>query len=334
MKQKILAVCDLEEMYALRLTEYIVEKGTIPYILHLFTKPEELERFLARQEVTVLLIGENALQELSSEVPVPNVFVLAEDGRTNKPEYYYINKYQSPEKILGEMLTYIAEKGEEFLITPEQEEKMKVVGIYSPIKRCLQTSFALTMGQIIAGKHRVLYINFEMFSGLEQMLNREFRMDLMDLVYYFKCAREKLILKLPSIVQTINGLDFIPPGQTGPDLQQISGENWLELLQILGQAGQYEYLILDLTDAMVGLFELLSYCDKIYTITRDDGFAMAKIDQYERVLQRNEMDDVVHKTVKCRFPFFKKLPTDLNLLTHGELAGYVREIVRTDLYEQ
>lgn len=334
MKQNILAVCDLEEMYAFRMAEYIVEKGTIPYTLHLFTEPEELKRFLEKQEVGVLLIGESALQKLPSEIPVPNVFVLEEAGREKKSEYCYINKFQSPEKIIGEMLEHMAEKGEIFPTALVQKESMKVIGIYSPIKRCLQTSFALTLGQIIARKHKVLYMNFELFSGLGQMLKREFQADLMDLVYYFQCAREKLTLKLPSMIQNINGLDFIPPGQTGPDLQQISGDNWIELLRVLEQAGEYEYLILDLTDAMNGLFELLSYCDKIYTITRDDGFAMAKIDQYERILQRNEMEDIVQKTVKCRFPFFQKLPADLNLLTHGELAGYVREIVQKDLYEE
>lgn len=334
MKQKILAVCDLEEMYAFRMAEYIVENGIIPYTLHLFTEPEELKRFLDRQEVGALLIGENALQKLPSQLAASNVYVLEEEGGIKKPEYYYINKFQSPDKIIKEMLENMAEKGEVFPVSVTQKGKMKVVGIYSPIKRCLQTSFALTMGQIIAREHKVLYMNFELFSGLEQMLKREFPADLMDLVYYFKCAREKLTLKLPSIIQNINGLDFIPPGQTGPDLQQISGDNWIELLQVLEQNGEYEYLILDLTDAMNGLFELLAHCDKIYTITRDDGFAMAKIDQYERILQRNELEHIVQKTVKCRFPFFQRLPADLNLLTHGELAGYVREIVQKDLYEE
>ena len=85
---------------------------------------------------------------------------------------------------------------------------------------------------------------------------------------------------------------------------------------------------------MSGLFELLEYCDKIYTITKDDGFAMAKIDQYERILQKNALEDIVKKTVKCKFPFFQKLPADFNLLTHGEMAGYVKAIVQDDLYAQ
>ena len=61
---------------------------------------------------------------------------------------------------------------------------------------------------------------------------------------------------------------------------------------------------------------------------------MAKISQYEQILRMNELDEIADKTVKCRFPFFEKLPSDLNLMTHGELAGYVKAIIREDLYEK
>ena len=85
---------------------------------------------------------------------------------------------------------------------------------------------------------------------------------------------------------------------------------------------------------MNGLFELLTHCFKIYTITKDDGFAMAKMKQYEQILQLNDLHDIAGKTVKCRFPFFEKLPSDLSLMTHGELAGYVKAIIQEDLYEK
>lgn len=108
----------------------------------------------------------------------------------------------------------------------------------------------------------------------------------------------------------------------------------MELLGTIESIGDYEYLILDLTDGMNGLFELLAHCHRIYTITRDDGFAMAKMSQYEQILRMNERDDIAEKTVKCRFPLFEKLPSDLNLMTHGELARYVKAIIQEDLYEE
>ena len=96
--------------------------------------------------------------------------------------------------------------------------------------------------------------------------------------------------------------------------------------------GQYEYIILDLDDGINGLFDLLKQCYKIYTITKDDNFAIAKMNQYEQMLKLEELEEIADKTVKCKFPVFHRLPTDLELMTHGELAEYVRSIIEEDIY--
>lgn len=338
MKQEILAVCDLEEAYAIRMAEYITRKMSLPYALHLFTKTAELENFLLKNKISVLLIGESAAGQLKENPDIPNVFVLWEGGKKEENNYRYIDKYQKPEAVIREVAEQMAEVQGWSACWPEsrteEKSKLKIIGIYSPVRRCLQTSFALTMGQLLAKEHKTLYLNFECYSGLDSMLHKEFQTDMMDLLYYFKCARDKLAIRLPTIVQNVNGLDFIPPGQSGLDMRSITGEQWLELLRAIEKISDYEFLILDLTDGMSGLFELLAHCFKIYTITKDDGFAMAKIRQYEQVLQLNALQEIADKTVKCRFPVFERLPSDLNRMTHGELAGYVRAIIREDLYEE
>lgn len=335
MKQKIFAICDMEEGYGTRLMEYLLEKVRIPYTLHLFTQVEELRKFAGREEIEILLIAESALRLLKIEFlrqQVVQLFVLKESDQPMQEELYCIDKFQSPAKIV-EILSDTAVVMWDW--KPDQMMKntaVKLIGIYSPIKRCLQTSFALTMGQILAKEHKTLYFNFECYSGFGQMLKREFAMDMMDLMYYFRCDQERLTLRLPSIVQNINGLDYIPPMQSDAGWREVTGKQWLELCGKIAGIGEYEYIILDLDDGMDGLFDLLRNCCKIYTITKEDSFAVAKINQYEQILRFNELEDIADKTVKCRFPVFKELPVNMEFMTHGELAGYVRAIVREDLY--
>lgn len=50
----------MEEAYALRMAEYMLEKIRLPYALHLFTKVEELEKFMEEEEIAILLIAESA----------------------------------------------------------------------------------------------------------------------------------------------------------------------------------------------------------------------------------------------------------------------------------
>lgn len=343
MKQKIFAICDTEEAYALRLTEYMLEKIRLPYALHLFTKTEELQRFMQQEEVEILLIAESALKVLREEYvrqQVMRVFVLQEGGVERSDDAAWndrinsISKFQSPEKIVELLCESVADLSNWKHEVTVQDAEVKLIGIYSPIKRCLQTSFALTMGQVLAKEHKTLYFNFENYSGFGQMLQKEFSMDMADLMYYFRCARDKLFMRLPSIIQNVNGLDYVPPMQYRADPREITGSQWLELCRNIAGIGQYEYIILDLDDSMDGLFDLLQNCTRIYTITKDDSFAVAKINQYEQILKFHELEEIADKTVKCKFPVFKELPANMDLMTHGELAAYVKAIVREDLYGQ
>ncbi|MBO5473234.1 MAG: hypothetical protein J6A08_05545 [Lachnospiraceae bacterium] len=335
MKQKIMAVCDTEEAYAYRLAEYVLEKGKLPYAFHLFTEVEKLQDLMEREEIAILLIAESALKLIKEEFvrqKVLQLFVLQENEKSDREDLCYISKYQSPDHILERIFISVEDLAD---WTEHQSTtcwEAKLIGMYSPIKRCLQTSFALTLGQMLARKHKVLYLNFEYYSGLGQMLSREFSADMMDVMYYFQCAKEKLAMRLPAVVQNINGLDYIPPIQSPLGLREIDGGQWAQLCADIAEIGQYEYIILDLDDCINGIFDLLKQCYRIYTITKEDRFAEAKLRQYEQMLQLYEMEEVAEKTVKCRFPVFQKLPSDLEMMTHGELAGYVRSIMEEDIY--
>lgn len=335
MRQKIFAICDMEEGYGIRLMEYLLEKVKIPYTLHLFTEVEELQKFAGREEIEILLIAESALNLLKIEFlrkQVVQMFVLKESDYPMQEGLCCIDKFQSPAKIMETLSDTAVVMWDWKSDRTAENMAVKLIGIYSPIKRCLQTSFALTMGQILAKEHKTLYFNFECYSGFGQMLRREFAMDMMDLMYYFRCDQERLTLRLPSIVQNINGLDYIPPMQSDTGWREVTGRQWLELCGKIAGIGEYEYIILDLDDGMDGLFDLLRNCCKIYTITKEDSFAVAKINQYEQILKFNELEEIADKTVKCNFPVFKELPVNMELMTHGELAGYVKAIVREDLY--
>ena len=330
-----MAICDTEEGYAFRMAEYLLEKVRLPYTLHLFTAVEELEKFAGREEIEILLIAESAWRLIKEEYvrkQVAQMFILQESGEVAGEDMRCISKYQSPEMVVQEMLNVIAD-GSGWKECPEATDTaVKMIGIYSPVKRCLQTSFALSLGQLLAKEHKTMYLNFEMYSGLGELLRREYQTDMLDVMYYFQSARQKLALRLPTIVQNAGGLDYIPPMQYSLGIREVPGEQWLALCRDIAAIGEYEYMILDLDDGIDGLFDLLKNCQKIYTITKEDPFAQAKLRQYEQMLQQGELGEIAEKTVKCRFPIFQELPDSLDMMTHGELAGYVKSIIKEDIY--
>ena len=204
---------------------------------------------------------------------------------------------------------------------------MKLIGVYSPVTRCLQTTFALCMGQLLAQKSPVLYLNFEAYSGLEILLDRSFRGSVSDLLYYNDCAREKLAGQLQYMTEKAGKLDFLPPMESFIQLKSIRQDQWMDLFRSIEKVTEYEYCILDLSEQVDGILEILRQCDLVFTITREDGFAEAKMRQYEVLLKSTQYEDIFMKTRRCQLPVFRELPAGILLLTHGELAACVRSIM-------
>ena len=327
----ILAVCDSQEAYASKLVEYINRKETFPFQARYFSNLEKIKEFSARQEIEVLLLSEKYyLPELPLE-GVDKVFVLQESIDFEVVEGEALWKYQSCETLLKELLSLLANNpGKTAHIMRKQG--LHVTGFYSPVKRSLQTTFALTMGQLLAKRGRTLYVNLEGYSGLEKLLGKEFSHDLSDLLYYLQTGKNSISYYLPSITERLGNLEVLPPMRCQMDLISISPREWLQLFYEIEVCTEYEYLLLDLSDSVQGLFELLQQCDRIFTITAEDGVALAKIDQYEKMLQQCRYEDIMQKTQKCKIPQISYLPTQLERLQACELAELAKEFLMEDTY--
>ena len=335
MDKRILAIFDGEESYAYRLMEFISEKRNLPFRVYVFTDKKKFYSCAKTEDIECLLVSESVYGQEVEALKIPHIIILSENGENLNKALHHINKYQSCENILHEVMEYYTEKSEAVPTALRTGiRKMQIIGIYTPIGRCLQTTFSLTLGQMLARRFKTLYLNFEVYSGFSRLLSRTFDSDISDLMYYFACAREKLACRMESMVETVNGLDFIPPAEIYQNLAGIRGSQWMDLFQEIEKSSEYEYLILDLTDSIMDLWEVLKGCDHIYTISRDDGMAMAKIEQYEKVLEQMEYGEITARTTRWKLPVFKQLPRQMEELTYGELAKYIKTKVFPDLLRE
>lgn len=327
----ILAVCDAEETYASKLTDYLNLKEGFPFQVRYFTTIDKLAEFAKHQTVEAVLVCEKNKKELMAKQTGASIITLSEKNVIETHTKKTVLKYQSCEVIMKDILEILAKEcGEESHIL--RKVPFKIIGLYSPVKRTMQTTFGLTMGQLLAKKGKVLYINMEGFSGLNSMLKRNFQRDLSDLLYYMQNGKQGMAYIMGSMVESINGMDVLPPMLCQMDLISIEAKEWLRLFYEIESHTDYEYLILDLSDSIQGLFEILRQCFVIYTMTESDGFAMAKIDQYEQMIKQCRYEDILAKTNKCELPKFSYIPAQLDRLTVSEIATVVREKIKEDLY--
>lgn len=335
MDKRILAIFDGEEDYAYRLMDFISEKEKIPFEIHVFTKQDKFYSYAEVEEIECLLISENAYQPKIETLKIPHIIILSENGGNLNRALCHINKYQSCDNVLKEVMAYYAGQTKVPAgIMRTGSRKLQIIGIYTPVTRCLQTTFTFTLGQILARQHKTLYLNFEAYSGLSGMLGRKFPGSIADLAYYFSCDRDKFFYRLESMVESVGGLDFVPPAEIYRSLFDIRGSQWIDLFAEIEKVSEYEYLLLDLSDCMMDLWEVLKNCDVVYTIVRDEPISQAKIEQYEKALESMKYGEITAKTQKWKLPAFKRLPLRFEELTYGELAEYIKSRVIPTLYGQ
>lgn len=329
MEHKILALCDPEADYAGQLSAYLQSYREFPWEVEVYTGISQLAEGERQKEIDLLLVAESVyVPELPVEAGA--TVLLNESGLVRWSSLKNVDKYQPAENVLRELLEIYMEREDTFYPRLGSGQRTRIVGMYSPVRRCLQTSFALTYGQLLAQRHRTLYLNFEHYAGMPELLPGEKGRDLSTLLYYMKADQSKFVLRMKVLVQKKGQLDYIAPAYMGQNLVYITVQEWQQLLWRIEESGEYDYIILDLSENMQGLLELLRRCSRVYMLVKEDPIARCKIDQYEQILSLYEYEDVKEKTRKCRLPLFRRLPDQIEQYTRGDLAEYVRELIEDE----
>ncbi len=331
MKKSIFAVCDLDASYACNLTEYLNERKSTPFEVQAFTNVESLELFAKENEIEILLISTRAMCNEIKELAIKRTIILSEGEKLEDlEEYPFVYKYQSSDLLLSEVMEYYAADHPRSHFLTTASHKTKLYAVYSPIGRTRKTFFSLALGEILAERKKVLYVNLESFSGFEELFGMTYRADISDLIYFCRQKENSLIYRLNSVIQTFHELDYIPPAVSPADIRDVTGEEWLIFLDELMEYGEYDVIILDLSDQVDELFQLLRRCDQIYMPIQEDMMSRAKLAQYDKLLHILELDELHEKTLRLRLPVqtvSKENGSIVQQLVWGEMGNYVRRLL-------
>ena len=331
MMKKIMAVYDADSRYADRLAEFVNQRSQVPFQVVAFTSLEKLKEFAAREKIDLLLAGSGVEKEQLDGIPAAQVVWLSENGVAEEGEAV-VYKYQASDDLLREVMSWYRPQEIPVLMTAAGR-RSRITGVYSPIGRCGKTSFALTLGQILAKKRACLYLNLEAYSGFEYLMERKFEQTLGDLLYYLRLGSDQLVTKMGSMVQSINNLDYLPPVLSMEDIQSTTAEEWIRLLQQIIDYSNYDVIILDLGDSVSQLYQLLEQCTRIYMPIRADPVSQAKIQQFEHTLQVWEKQAVLDRIRKIKPPYHRSTRSGtgyMDDLVWSELGDYVREMIRKE----
>ena len=328
MKKRMMAVYDVDPFFADRFAEAANQREQIPFTVMAFSTMERLKQFSREQKIEILLI-DAGLRGEAEEIEAEQVIYLS-DGELlpEKGDAAWVYKYQSTANIVREVMgCYCVQPAEPKVAVGN---KSILLGVYSPVNRCLKTSFSLILGQLLAKENKVLYLNLEDCSGFRKLMGQEGNGDFSDVLYYYGQWNGNWA-RLKSLVYHWDNLDYILPARYPEDLCQFSAEQMANLLEQIGREGIYDMIIVDLGQLGKMAVHVLEVCDGIYMPIKQDWFSMAKVEEYEEYIKVSGHGALLEKTQKLNLPYSGRFADRKNYLEEllwGELGDYVRQVLR------
>lgn len=299
--KRIIAVVSAERAFTERFCDYINNNGHIVFSAVPFFDMESLRGYRKEHEVPVLLCDSEFLRDevLLSDFGGIRTIPLCEDRRTGEEEKA-IYKYQSAEAIVREIMDCLGDDrftgGMSFTGRP-----VSVVGIYSPGLYEMKTSFALAMAAELRKKRKVLFLNFDEFSGLSELAGAENPRGLSNMLYYLKqgtLTGQRIL----SMVYSLSGFDYVPPVRFADDYSAITGEECARLVQTVFSETLYDTVVADLPPSFMVSSDVLDLCEAVYLPSEELRESAGRIRAFENYLVLSGRTKLLGKIRKVRIP--------------------------------
>lgn len=237
---------------------------------------------------------------------IPQIILLSEGNMVREDSAFCkIFKYQSVPDIMREVLAVVAD--DDSIVYTEKRATHKsaeILAVYAPFGGSGVSQYAFSMAKDLSGKFRTLYVNLEAFYGFCEIVTdkkgkpvEDFR-GMSEVIFYIRQKKEKLALKLESIIVTEQKLDCLLTVEDYRDLFYMTKEDMNKLIQVLLLETDYEKIVFDIgfiTDAMMVLLEK---ADRIFMPEARHPIQKSKQQAFERLILREHLEQIWDKTDK------------------------------------
>ena len=186
-------------------------------------------------------------------------------------EYIPVFRYQSAEEVVREVMEAVAED-ERIAYTGvvTAHRQGEIICGYAPFGGGGVSTFLSAMARELAKNYRTLYVSLEEFHGMENLSTerrgqkKEVYHGMSEVIFYLQQRKERLAIKLESLVYEWEQMDYLPAVENYHDLHQMTREDMALFLDILFQETPYDRLVFDVGYLGEAEEYLLEQSDKIY----------------------------------------------------------------------
>ena len=294
-----------------------------------FTRLDAIKSFSVGKKLVLLVICELAVnEEIMRDFEDMLVLLTEEQCEEENVKPPNVFKYQSLSTLAGKIFEQLMLHTSRDLSVSLYRPSMRgsIWGVYSPLGRCLKTSFSIAAAQIMGEHKRTLLLCFEEHSALPEMLDIEdyTGKDMSDAVYMY--MQGELMSGIASVIMSCHSFDIILPPKNPQDIREL-GERDLE--EFIGAfADIYGCVIVDFGEGLLHINRALSVCRRIFMPVRTDWLSQVKLNKYFE-FTRNTQPSLLNQIEQIRPPYQHTGSVqgggNFNRLVSGEFYDYVRQ---------
>ncbi len=322
-------IYEKNRIYGSRLMTAMTKRAAMRFKVQMFTDREQFEGYIRNNKPDVLLTGEESYYDDIRKLYAGRIIVLVDEYADNNSieESYGQNvvgvyRYQSSDMLYKEVI----KEGQ--LVRKKESSQINTIVVYSPVYAEPKVAFVLNLAKVFGERYKVLYLNLEEFSGLDEILADMGKGTLSDALYYYRQGKGAAVDKIKETINTVAGFDYIAPMKCADDVSSIEPEEILDFIDCIGKASAYDIIILDISEAVRDKWKILESVSCSYMPVRDDYISARKIAQFETYYGGTGKEGILDNTIKIRLPegegsvnadFWDKLQT-------GGMYRYVKKL--------
>ena len=297
--ERIMAVVSCEKLFCERFCAFVNNNSHIVFTAVPFTELRSFEAYRKDHEIPVVLCDRDFYDAADLPGSGTKTIPLC-DNESEAGEKNAIYRYQSAEAITREIMENLGDlrfaRGLSFTGRP-----VSVLGVYSPGECPQKTSFALCLAAELRKRHKVLYINFEEFSGISSITGERYDRGLSNMIYYLKQGTLSG-QRIMSMIYSIAGFDYIPPIRFADDYSAVTGEECQRLIQTIFAETLYDIILADLPGSLRVSSDIMDLCERIYVPIEERQECCGRIKDFDDYLNQSGRDKLAAKIRKLKLP--------------------------------
>lgn len=324
-----LAILDSDKNYLSRLSVVFTNKYADKIEFYSFSDEKMALDSVNTGKIDVFLANSGFLIDVEALSPKCAFAYIVESADVDSVRNQVaVGKYQRADLFYKQILSLYAEKAKTVTgYKMNGDSKAKVISFLSFSGGNGSSTTAAAFAVFAAKQEKkVLYLNVERLGKAESFFEGQGQFCFSDVIYAIKSKKGSIALKLESCVkQDASGVYFYSSPEIAWDLVELESEELLFLIEEIGIAGNYDYVVVDLDfEFSEKTMSILTVSSKVVFCSDGMEISNAKFECGYRALQVYEQQNDISILAKS-YLFYNKFSNKMSKTIQGlgiaELGG-------------